>query len=125
MVVSVEDNEDWYFRIKENQPANLAYYLVKDKRKYVDFIRTQETDFHVIAVDGSHREDCITTCFDHLTPDGVLIVDNSEMDYLSSSIEFLMSKGLKQLEFYGLGPCNGYPWGTSIFYRDNNLFHIS
>ena len=80
--------------------------------------------FHIIIVDGSHREKCIEESLEKLTENGILIIDNSDWRSLSSSVGFLKSKGYLQVEFYGMGPVNGHPWGTSIFYRNGNILEL-
>lgn len=80
--------------------------------------------FDLIIVDGSYRDICIEKCPIKLNETGVLIVDNSDWEQLQSSFALLKRQGFRQLEFYGIGPANGHPWGTSIFYKKNNFLGI-
>ena len=123
-VTSVEDHNEWYDRIIQQKPDNVSYNLAAGKPDYIQCVAHQDVDFQIIIVDGSHREDCINVALNKLTDDGVVILDNSELDSVQKGIATLKTEGFRQIEFFGLGPVNGHPWGTSVFYRANNILHI-
>ena len=94
-VYSIEYDEDWYQTIKKDlKKTNL--YLVKpeisknpkykskkfgfrnlDFYKFVNFIKTLETKFDIIFIDGRARLDCLKVAKDYLNPDGAIILDDS------------------------------------------------
>lgn len=123
-VVSVEDDKNWYDRVKKIMPENVTYTFAEGESEYVSSITRYPTKFDVVIVDGSHREECIKVAKDALTELGVIIVDNSDWESLRSAIGKLTSTGFNELEFNGLGPCNGHPWSTTILYRSENFLKI-
>ena len=123
-VVSVEDNEDWYSYVTKSKPDHVSYKFAADQQSYLDALLLEEGLFDVIVVDGSFRDICIERCSVKLSAKGVVIIDNSDWENLQRPIEVLKSQGFRQLEFYGIGPTNGHPWGTSIFYRADNFLGL-
>ena len=123
-VISVEDNENWHRRISASRPGNVTCHWEPEREAYIDSVTRQGGAFDVIVVDGSHRQRCAEGCLGKLNEGGVLIVDNSDWSSLTDTVAFLHEQGFRQLEFYGVGPCNGHPWGTSVFYRDQNILGI-
>lgn len=123
-VVSVEDNKDWYLYVQNAKPNNVSYRLAQGENDYVGCLLREPDFFDVIVIDGSHRERCLANAAAKLTAGGVLIIDNSDWPALSHSLAQLERQAFRRLEFYGLGPMNGHPWGTSVMYRDNNVFGI-
>ena len=75
----------------------------------------------MIVVDGSYRAQCLLTAPTHLNERGVIIVDNSDWDNLAPVLTKMTGLGFRRIEFYGLGPCNGHPWGKSVLCRDGNF----
>lgn len=123
-VVAVEDDQDWYAYIAKNMPPHATYHLAKDQATYLRALLDETRGFDVIIVDGSYRPACIEICSEKLSEDGIIVVDDTEWDILQPALALLTSKGFRRIEFYGLGPINGHPSGTSILYRPNNLLGI-
>lgn len=123
-VVAVEDNAVWYNYVTSSMPPSVSYKLADGRPAYVEALSNESGPFDIVVVDGSHREDCAREAAKKLTERGVVIFDNSDLPSHARAIDLLKAAGLKELQFYGLGPMNGHPWGTSIFYRDGNLFSI-
>lgn len=123
-VVSVEDSPQWHAHVMEHKPANVTYHLAVGEEDYIGSIFSFDGKFDVVIIDGSHRDQCIRAAVQKLNDTGVLIIDNSERPSLQESLDWTESLGFRQLEFYGIGPINGHPWGTSLLYRDNNVLGI-
>lgn len=123
-VISVEDDGAWYAQIKKSKPENVTYLFAPNRQEYIDALMKSTDLFHLIVVDGSYREACLDVCHLKLNSKGVLIVDNSDWSQLQPCISKLEKLGFRQLEFFGLGPINGHPWGTSIFYKPDNILGI-
>ncbi len=123
-VVSVEDNDHWFSYVSQNKLENVIYKFASNQESYINALLTEDIQFDVIIIDGSYREDCIKECTSKLKDSGVLIVDNSDLEKLKTPLSSLEHQGFRQLEFYGVGPANGHPWGTSVFYRANNFLGI-
>jgi precorrin-6B methylase 2 len=123
-VVAVEDDEQWYSYLNRTLPTNVTYKLAHTAEEYVGALKAEPVPFDVIVVDGSYRQQCIVEAAGRLTEPGVLIVDNSDWPDLVGPVRQLEVSGFRSIQFYGLGPVNGYPWGTSILYRKDNWLGI-
>lgn len=123
-VVSVEDNAQWHEYVLKHKPANVDYKLAQSPEDYIGSLADADGDFDVIIVDGSHRFECARAALNKLSPRGIVLVDNSDWPELKEAVVFLRDRGFKQLEFYSVGPINGHPWGTSVFYRNDNVLHL-
>jgi len=123
-VLAVEDSRHWYEYVCKKLPKNVNYQLAETEAQYVACLSQSASSFEVIIMDGSYRERCLEHATEHLTDDGVLVVDNSDWASLAESLSNLERRGFRRLEFYGLGPMNGHPWGTSVLYRGMNVLGI-
>ena len=125
-VTSCEHDRHWYEEIKSKVPGNVNY-LFRDSNaegSYSKAIMDYNQAFDCIVIDGADRVDCARNCLDALKPDGVIIWDNTEIDDYREGYAFLVSRGFKRLDFWGLGPFNPYEWCTSIFYKEINCLGI-
>lgn len=115
-VISVEDDEEWYNRIKEKILLNQRIVLAKDKDQYIHSIETQKRLFDIIVIDGKYRYDVAKFSWKYLREKGLIILDNS--DWYPNTCVYLRKTGLHQVDFYGFGPVNGYTWCTSFFFKE-------
>jgi precorrin-6B methylase 2 len=123
-VVAVEDDEKWYSYVIGNLPTNVTCKLAQTAEDYLTALKAEPLPFDVIVVDGSYRQQCIVEAARKITESGILIVDNSHWPDLVEPVRQLEARGFRSLQFYGLGPINGHPWGTSILYRNSNWLDI-
>jgi hypothetical protein len=87
---------------------------------------TENQSFDVVINDGTGNRAAIGAFLANMvSPDGILIWDNSERYPDCQSIDQLKLSGWKTLEFYGLGPINAYATKTTILFRNNlpNALH--
>lgn len=119
-VDAVEDDARWYETIRMALPENVSYLYRQERAQYVGRLTESSHKYHVIVVDGSHRNECLSACADQLERNGVIVVDNSDWEWLAPQLSNLARRGFKQLPLYGLGAVNGCAWETSVFYRDGN-----
>jgi hypothetical protein len=125
-VVSVEHAGPWVETIREMANPNVRLIEVSSGQEeaYSDTIRSGGREFDVVVVDGENREGCLKIAPNHLKPDGIVILDNSERPAYADGISHLCSKGFRRVDFIGMGPVNTYDWATSIFYRDFNRVEL-
>ena len=116
-LISVEDNKEWFDKIKERIPDKVEYCLFEDKKEYVESIRQFSNDYDVIIIDGSHRYDCTVEALKKLRDDGFVILDNSDWKELTSKL--LRGADLIEVDMSGFGPINGYTWTTSFYFKRN------
>ncbi|WP_155297218.1 SAM-dependent methyltransferase [Spirosoma aerolatum] len=119
-VYSVENNEEWYLKVKDKCSENNYLYFVPENNCYVDKIKDLNVKFDIIVIDSIQREECAKVAPSFLKEGGVIILDNSEK-YPSIS-EDLRKIDFLQVDMYGLGPINNYTWTTSFFFDRNARF---
>lgn len=115
-LVSVEDNRDWYEKIKIALPDHVEY-LLHQGTDYIQSINNCEGNFDVIVIDGNYRYDCAVQALGKLRDDGFIVLDNS--DWTERTSELLRSSDLIEVDMSGFGPINGYTWTTSFYFRRN------
>jgi len=116
-VVSVEDDEGWYQKLRGRVGENVALTFAPDKQDYLHWIAQAEMSFDVISIDGKYRDECAQISLDHLHPGGMIILDNS--DWWVNAAKILREADLIQVDMSGFTPINGYTSTTSFFlHRD-------
>lgn len=78
-VHTVEDNQEWFARIKKRTSKAMVYYLTG--QLYVDKINEfPEGYFDLIAVDGSNRLACFLAANARLRRGGYLVLDDTDKE---------------------------------------------
>ncbi|MGC4013464.1 MAG: hypothetical protein QM755_02940 [Luteolibacter sp.] len=116
-VTAVEDDQEWYEKIRPKLGANVHYRFITDPVEYAQSIRAHEGLLDVIIVDGSHRYECAIEALPKLRDDGFIILDNS--DWQDKTSRLLREADLIEVDMSGFGPINGYTWTTSFYFRRN------
>lgn len=126
IVVSVEHDKTWYDIISKSRPAN-SEIIFCELEKDGDYCRVPiklQEKFDIIIVDGRDRVNCCKQAVDALTPNGVIVLDDTERDFYKPGVDFLLSKGFKHLPFSGISPGLFYLKSTSVFYKADNCLGI-
>jgi hypothetical protein len=126
IVVSVEHDKEWFDKIVSTKPENAEMIfceLVYDGA-YCRMPLKLEEKFDIIIVDGRDRVNCCKQAVDALSPNGVVVLDDSERADYVLGIDFLVKKGFKELSFSGISPGLFYRKSTSVFYKDDNCLGI-
>lgn len=126
IVVSVEHDKEWYDKIVGRKPENSEMIFCELIRggDYCHMPQKLEEKFDIIIVDGRDRVNCCRQAVDALSPNGVIVLDDSEREYYQPGIEFLTQAGFKRLDFTGISPGLFYRKATSVFYKDDNCLGI-
>ena len=125
-VVSVEHDQEWYNKIVTTKPDNaeMIFTELKPNGDYCRMPVKLDQKFDIIIVDGRDRVNCCKQAVNALTPEGVVVLDDSERDFYNEAIMFLKDKGFKQLSFSGISPGLFYNKATSVFYNAANCLGI-
>lgn len=125
-VVACEHDASWYEKISKQIPPNAQIFQIDLVRggAYSEKILEYPGQFNIIVIDGRDRERCAVNSLEALTPDGVIIWDNSDRDCYKKGMQELRDKGFRQLSFVGLAPICAWKCETSVFYRDGNCLGI-
>jgi predicted O-methyltransferase YrrM len=101
-VLSIEENVDWFSRIRSQVPSNVEmHHIIPDILKLEQFMRSRNTKFDVIIVDGNLRRQATALSFEYLKPGGALILDNADGFGLYDEIR---TRDCKRIDFYGFAP---------------------
>jgi hypothetical protein len=120
-VESVEDDYQWYEKIRGELKGNAKINYCDQKRDYVEKILESEEMYDVIQIDGSHRSDCAKIAIQKLQPNGFIVFDNSDSKEFDDAIVWLEQNGFYRIDFLGLIPSYLYKNCTSILFRDAKL----
>lgn len=125
-VVAVEHDKEWYEKVTRSMPtgAEIIFKALDESGSYERTPIDIQSDFHIIAIDGRRRSQCLHVCERALTTDGVIILDDSERAEYDKGVQFLKSSGWKSLDFWGIAPGMHNKKCTSVFYRENNCLGI-
>ena len=128
-VVSVEIDKTWCELVQERVGANATV-------KYVDYIDNpqdynraileEEELFDIILIDGLYDRDlCAEAAVERIKENGIIIVDNTDVEEYMGAVRFLEKQGFNHLKLTGLL----YGWighnsTTSLFYKKENFMKI-
>jgi hypothetical protein len=124
-VISIENDKDWYLKVKVNLKANQTLLYKEDSCEYEKAIELTGNKFDVIVIDGIRRVECTRVIKQYLninSPEGFIVIfDNS--DWYKGAAKYLRNDlDLIEVDFHGFGPINAYTWTTSIFVSRNYNF---
>lgn len=125
-VVSVEHDRVWYEKLSPRMPANvtLRHVPLGGVDDYPRAVAEYHNRFHLVVLDGRDRVRCSFHTPDSLTPDGVILWDNSDRSEYAEGYRFLGDRGFRRIQFTGYAPGCIDKTETSIFYRDGNCLGI-
>jgi hypothetical protein len=123
-VTAVEHDINWIKQISPGLPENTTVMALPVGDTYIDAVKTEGKLYHIIVVDGRNRVKCTAAAVDFLTPDGVLILDNSERDWYQKAKDLMFKRGFKRLDFQGALPIISSESCSTVFYREGNCLGI-
>ena len=125
-VTSVENDAFWYKKTKSTMPANVNLYECEliYGGAYSEFALNLPDNFDIIIVDGRDRVNCCKKSLNALTPQGVIVLDDSDRKNYDEAGTFLKDNGFKTIDFWGLAPNINYLKCTTVFYRAYNCLGI-
>lgn len=125
-IVSVEHNQEWFDKINKNLQSNnsINFCDLTYNGQYCRFIHCIDSKFDLIIIDGRDRVNCIKNCIEGLNDKGCIILDDSERSQYEEGMDYLISKGFKKLDFWGISLGLTYKKCTTIFYKNHNCLGI-
>lgn len=84
---------------------------------YVETIREVGGVFDFIAIDGRAREACLAAALDHLSPYGLILLDDAQRPRYQGALIRAESLGWSVLLTKGLTPCQPFPRQTALLSR--------
>ncbi|MFZ4862637.1 FkbM family methyltransferase [Sphingobacterium sp. Mn56C] len=124
-VRSIEHDKAWYEQVKASFAENVHISLLPlTNQVYEKAILAEEGYFDIILIDGRNRVACIKNAIQKLSPQGVIILDDSERTKYGEAFTFMHTEGFKQLPFSGIAIGAIHRKCTTVFYRSNNILNI-
>ncbi len=123
-VSSCEHDAAWAARIATQAPANVRIVHVPLGGAYPLAAQAAGERFHVVVVDGRMRAASAASSIDCLTPDGVLVWDDTTRERYLPAIDALAARGFKRVDFVGLSPLVLPSKQTTVFYRAYNCLGL-
>ncbi len=112
-VWSVEHSPEWHSQLHTQSSHLKSLLLRQEKKSYTQAICEHDEMFDIVIIDGVWRNECCHEALKRITPDGLILLDNS--DWYTDAAEILRASRYFQIDFNGFGPINNYCWTTSIF----------
>ena len=125
-VTAVEHDESWATRVAERMPANasVTHVPLVAGGDYSHHAQRSGRRYNVVVVDGRDRVNCAVSSVETLTPDGVMIWDNTERRRYAVGLRRLEKAGFRRIDFRGPAPINTFESQTSVLYRPGNCLDI-
>ena len=120
-ITSVEHNKYWFDRtrllIGKRKNADVVFFELNEN--YPDAIRFAGADikYDIVVIDGRMRNSCIEKAVDFFTPQGIIILDDSDRIRYEPGFSFLKARGFKSLTFHGMKPGQLKGCQGTIFYK--------
>jgi len=122
-VLTIEANKDWYISLQDKLPKNveIKHFSIEQRDQIEKFISDRNELFDVIIIDGHDREYIAQFCHKFLSPDGVIIGDNSDRYDIDSNLSESLNN---RADLYGFAPgvslrhCTSLYFGLSCFLFD-------
>lgn len=118
-VISVEHFPPWYEKMRSHAHGNITLIPQFDLPSYPAEIHGYG-NFDVIVIDGAERMGCVKACLEHISPVGIVVLDNSE--WYPNCCAVLRAHGFTQLDFCGFTPLNSFTAMTSVFIQGKIAF---
>ena len=124
-VSSAEHNAEWFSAITSKAPRNVTLLKVAQENPEL-YAAAYEPGvlYDLILIDAQHRNECCLSAPDHLSINGVIVLDDSERVEYEKGISHLANIGFKRLDFFGIAPGVLFTKCTTVFYRTNNCLGI-
>lgn len=74
---SIEDDPQWFDRVRPSLPAGVRYEL-RQGSEYWDLSDHPDESLDLVVVDGIHREKCVTAAVPKLKPGGWIFLDDTD-----------------------------------------------
>lgn len=125
-VISIEHNGEWYQKVNKTRPANVKLIFTKTDLSvdYLEYLSKLKEEIDIIIIDGLHRIECLKLSVEKLSERGVIILDDSERSEYKEGIEFVLQKGFRKIDFWGIAPTVLFKKCTTAFYKTNNCLKI-
>lgn len=129
-VVTLEGDKEWYEKIRDQMPDNVALSYVSMQSREINVAEVRQTldaqeqaQYDVIVIDGLYRYEMISIAIEHLSDEGFIVCDNAEgYDFHEGFLAASKAKPLCRVDFFGNAPGVVLPHATSLYFRPSSSF---
>jgi hypothetical protein len=125
-IVSVEHDPDWHAQLPQPPQGRIllipcagTWWEAAEDSPYVRAVASG-APWDVIVIDGMARTTCARQAVHHLTPTGIVVLDDTDRATTRPAEAALTAQGLGRLDLWGFKPGLGVNACTSVFGRDFN-----
>ncbi|MDG4801826.1 class I SAM-dependent methyltransferase [Micromonospora sp. WMMD980] len=129
-IVAVEHDADWARRLRQrgdgqvlHVPCDGTWWDADEDAPYVRAVEAGRP-WDVIIIDGMARTTCARLAPRHLTPAGLVVLDDTDRPTTRPADQSLTDQGFGRLDFWGFKPGLGIDACTTIFSRDFNSWMV-
>ncbi len=125
-VTSVEHHAAWLETVRSRVDSNVTILQAsrESAESYTAAIRASADRFDLILVDGQQRVACFQLALERLTPEGVIVLDDSDRSAYAEVFPLAAQAGFRTLHLRGHKADSVQLHRTSFFYRDRNCLGI-
>jgi hypothetical protein len=130
-IVAVEHDKEWFGRVPQPlngrillRPHHGDWWETEENHPYVRAV-ADRAPWDVIVIDGTARTACARIASDHLTPAGLIILDDTNDELSAAAQRELSLRGHGRLDFWGFKPGTGTRACTTVYGRDFNPWLVN
>jgi len=110
-LTSVEHDRAFFNWMNSHDKINARYICTECMQDYIQRLNTPQD---IIVIDGVEREECAKRALQFLAPGGMIILDNSQVEYHAKAV--LDASRLFTIHFWGWVCVHGGTQCTSIYF---------
>lgn len=124
-VKSIENDAVWAGRLESRIPSNVELVLTESMEETARALARSGARFHLLINDAlADRIACARESLACMTPDGVILWDNTDGPNRPAILQLMHVAGYRELGFSG-PTAQEVAWSrTSVFYRPHNVLGI-
>ena len=125
-IISIEHKKEWYQIVSKTKPKNVELILTESDSldDYLKYFNNLNDKVDIVIIDGLYRNECMIKASEKLSEKGVIILDDSELSKYKQGIEFVLERGFRSLEFWGIAPTVLFKKCTTVFYKSNDCLQV-
>lgn len=121
--IAIEHDAAWADQIRARCPASIRQVPGDTPGDYVAAAEGLGR-FHVVVVDGLHRNECLAAAMELLSEDGIVILDDAQRPEYAPGLALVQARGFRTLPMHGPQPVSKHAGCTMILYRPGNVLGL-
>lgn len=127
-VYSVEYDKAWHHKVEQllatNNASNVSLIYCEVVNGYENTVAVPNKTFDLVIIDGRKRLECAKAALDYLSPQGVVLLDDSDRSEYAVVFDLYKQRGYKNLKIKGIKPTGFATVQSTIFYKEENVLDI-